>query len=246
MKIKSKEEILKWLVENGYKELCNNYFHRSFNSFYPHMFNYCGKEVGIFEHLESGKILYNYDIFLPEWIDMEEPKTDEVCKNCYNDECQYFARNINNTCDKWKPTPNFIEIAWRETHIKKGEKMKLWEALKALDEGTKVEYLTTCKNGAKWLPMKRKDSFSLDDNFEFRIKPEPKYRPFTPKEITEFFGKVVVNLESEIYHTITGCTEKHVILNEPLVKMESYEDFLKKYSFISAVLPYHCGVLVEE
>ena len=58
---------------------------------------------------------------------------------------------------------------------------------KALSEGKTLQYRNS---NNEW-----KDIYnpSFGGGHQFRVKPEPKYRPFTFTEITDLLGKVIVN-----------------------------------------------------
>ncbi len=68
--------------------------------------------------------------------------------------------------------------------------------LKAYSEGKVIQI----KKYGLWYDIKQTPLFSHD--VEYRIKPEPKYRPFTNEEVMELLGKTVLDICNNQYKII--------------------------------------------
>jgi hypothetical protein len=114
--------------------------------------------------------------------------------------------------------------------------------LKAHSEGRTIQYKDSL---GEWKDIKN-PSFGLT---EYRVKPEPKYRPFTFTEITDLLGKIIVsNRDIEyIIHSITMYFDKSwnikiTKVNENYTSLSiSSKDLLKYYTLNEKP----CGVLDE-
>jgi hypothetical protein len=114
--------------------------------------------------------------------------------------------------------------------------------LHAYAEGKTIQYKDS---SGKWISVTN-PSFAVA---EYRVKPEPKYRPFTFTEITDLLGKIIVsNRDIEyIIHSITMYLDKSwnikiTKVNENYISLSiSSKDLLKDYTLNEKP----CGVLDE-
>lgn len=125
------------------------------------------------------------------------------------------------------------------------EVKEMLPVLQAYAEGKTIE--SRCIKGDKSLWYDDEDP-SFDDDFEYRIKPEPKYRPFKNAEECwqdmqnhQPFGFVKFKDTESGYYMITGISRGvGVGINDSLF---SYDRVFDDYTFADG-LPF--GVKVEE
>ena len=115
--------------------------------------------------------------------------------------------------------------------------------LVAFAEGKAIE--SRCVKGDKSLWYDDEDP-SFDDDFEYRIKPEPNYRPFKDAEECwaemlkhESFGWVKSTLFKDLA-LVQRVTTLYVEINRDII---DYKDTLEKFTFADGT-PF--GVKVEE
>ena len=103
--------------------------------------------------------------------------------------------------------------------------------LQAFAEGKVIE--SRCIKGDKSLLYDDKDP-SFDDDFEYRIKPEPKYRPFNDSEECwqemqkhQPFGCVKSTLFKD-FDLVQRVTTLYVEINREII---DYKDALDKFTF---------------
>ena len=103
--------------------------------------------------------------------------------------------------------------------------------LQAFAEGKVIE--SRCIKGDKSLLYDDKDP-SFDDDFEYRIKPEPKYRPFNDSEECwqemqkhQPFGCVKSTLFKDLA-LVNRVTTLYVEINRDII---DYKDALDKFTF---------------
>lgn len=120
---------------------------------------------------------------------------------------------------------------------------KMMPILVAFAEGKAIE--SRCVKGDKSLWYDDEDP-SFDDDFEYRIKPEPNYRPFKDAEECwaemlkhESFGWVKSILFKDLA-LVQRVTTLYVEINRDII---DYKDTLEKFTFADGT-PF--GVKVEE
>lgn len=120
---------------------------------------------------------------------------------------------------------------------------KMMPILVAFAEGKAIE--SRCVKGDKSLWYDDEDP-SFDDDFEYRIKPEPNYRPFKDAEECwaemfkhESFGWVKSTLFKDLA-LVQRVTTLYVEINRDII---DYKDTLEKFTFADGT-PF--GVKVEE
>lgn len=120
---------------------------------------------------------------------------------------------------------------------------KMMPILVAFAEGKAIE--SRCVKGDKSLWYDDEDQ-SFDDDFEYRIKPEPNYRPFKDAEECwaemlkhESFGWVKSILFKDLA-LVQRVTTLYVEINRDII---DYKDTLEKFTFADGT-PF--GVKVEE
>lgn len=120
---------------------------------------------------------------------------------------------------------------------------KMLPILVAFAEGKAIE--SRCVKGDKSLWYDNEDP-SFDDDFEYRIKPEPNYRPFKDAEECwaemlkhESFGWVKSILFKDLA-LVQRVTTLYVEINRDII---DYKDTLEKFTFADGT-PF--GVKVEE
>ena len=120
---------------------------------------------------------------------------------------------------------------------------KMLPILLAFAEGKAIE--SRCVKGDKSLWYDDEDP-SFDDDFEYRIKPEPNYRPFKDAEECwaemlkhESFGWVKSTLFKDLA-LVQRVTTLYVEINRDII---DYKDTLEKFTFADGT-PF--GVKVEE
>nr|DAG50148.1 MAG TPA: hypothetical protein [Caudoviricetes sp.] len=120
---------------------------------------------------------------------------------------------------------------------------KMLPILVAFAEGKAIE--SRCVKGDKSLWYDDEDP-SFDDDFEYRIKPEPNYRPFKDAEECwaemlkhESFGWVKSILFKDLA-LVQRVTTLYVEINRDII---DYKDTLEKFTFADGT-PF--GVKVEE
>lgn len=128
------------------------------------------------------------------------------------------------------------------------EAAELSPFIKAFSEGRIIEYSSITDVSKAWREVK---DFPIEmiNNFKFRIKPEPKYRPFANAE--ECWAEMqkhqpfgwVINKNTGRKYCITAI---HETSNEVFISDDTWKDFYKikkNYTFIDGT-PF--GVKVEE
>lgn len=120
---------------------------------------------------------------------------------------------------------------------------KMLPILVAFAEGKAIE--SRCVKGDKSLWYDDEDP-SFDDDFEYRIKPEPNYRPFKDAEECwaemlkhESFGWVKSTLFKDLA-LVQRVTTLYVEINRDII---DYKDTLEKFTFADGT-PF--GIKVEE
>ncbi len=120
---------------------------------------------------------------------------------------------------------------------------KMLPILVAFAEGKAIE--SRCVKGDKSLWYDDEDP-SFDDDFEYRIKPEPNYRPFKDAEECwaemlkhESFGWVKSTLFKDLA-LVQRVTTLYVEINRDII---DYKDTLEKFTFADGT-PF--GVKIEE
>ena len=123
------------------------------------------------------------------------------------------------------------------------EAKKMLPILVAFAEGKAIE--SRCVKGDKSLWYDDEDP-SFDDDFEYRIKPEPNYRPFKDAEECwaemlkhESFGWVKSTLFKDLA-LVQRVTTLYVEINRDII---DYKDTLEKFTFADGT-PF--GVKIEE
>ena len=123
------------------------------------------------------------------------------------------------------------------------EAKKMLPILVAFAEGKAIE--SRCVKGDKSLWYDDEDP-SFDDDFEYRIKPEPNYRPFKDAEECwaemlkhESFGWVKSILFKDLA-LVQRVTTLYVEINRDII---DYKDTLEKFTFADGT-PF--GVKIEE
>ena len=123
------------------------------------------------------------------------------------------------------------------------EAKELLPIIKAFAEGKKIE--SRCIKGDKSLWYDDKDP-SFDDDFEYRIKQEPKFRPFKDAEECwhemqkhKPFGWVKSTLFKDL-DLVKRVTTLYVEINRDII---DYKDALDKFTFADDT---NFGVKVEE
>ena len=105
---------------------------------------------------------------------------------------------------------------------------ELLPIMQAYSEGKTIEVLSMSITGAKWTEIYEPD-FVLSSN-KYRIKPEPKYRPFKNKEecwqemLKHYPLGWIKHIDSQIYENC-GYVGKEGI------EIASYENVYKYYTF---------------
>lgn len=107
------------------------------------------------------------------------------------------------------------------------EAKELSPLIQAFAEGKKIEYSV---NGKNWSETER----PIWNNYHaYRIKPEPKYRPFKSKEECwnemkkhEPFGWIVGSIE---YHSISSVSDVHIWLDDK--SYFTFEDAFNNFNF---------------
>lgn len=123
------------------------------------------------------------------------------------------------------------------------EAKKMLPILVAFAEGKTIQ--SRCIKGDKSLWYDDEDP-SFDDDFEYRIKPEPNYRPFKDAEECwaemlkhESFGWVKSTLFKDLA-LVQRVTTLYVEINRDII---DYKDTLEKFTFADGT-PF--GVKIEE
>lgn len=77
---------------------------------------------------------------------------------------------------------------------------------------------------------------------EYRVKPEPKLRPWTPVEAAAYLGLGVIHKESAVQMTIVSVEVEGVDLRAPngTSRFVNYRDLLESYAGFQGI---PCGVL---
>ena len=126
------------------------------------------------------------------------------------------------------------------------EAAELLPIIKAFAEGRDIEYRTKGFN-ENWKKVTQISELSFK-SFEYRIKPEPKYRPFANaeeclKEMSKHtpFGLIKKNVSKAFY--CIGSFDIQNIYIGTTQGMHSYADSLENFKFADG-LPF--GVKVEE
>ncbi len=120
---------------------------------------------------------------------------------------------------------------------------KMMPILVAFAEGKAIE--SRCVKGDKSLWYDDEDP-SFDDDLEYRIKPEPNYRPFKDAEECwaemqkhQPFGWVKSTLFKDLA-LVQRVTTLYVKINRDII---DYKDTLEKFNFADGA---HFGIKVEE
>ena len=107
---------------------------------------------------------------------------------------------------------------------------KLLPIIQAFAEGKNIEYSS---DGEHW---ESTDTPSWASNLTFRIKLEPKYRPFKTKEECwnemhhhSYFG-LLIRIDSGAHVSIVKATSNAILLNN--VGLCTFKDAVKYYKFI--------------
>ena len=110
------------------------------------------------------------------------------------------------------------------------EAKNLLPIIQAYAEGKTIEY---SYDGEHW---ESTNTPSWDCNVMYRIKPEPKYRPFKTKEECwnemhhhSYFG-LLIRIDSGAYASIVKATSNAILLNN--VGLCTFKDAVKYYKFI--------------
>ena len=126
------------------------------------------------------------------------------------------------------------------------EAAELLPIIKAFAEGRDIEYRTKGFN-ENWKKVTQIPALSFE-SFEYRIKPNPKYRPFANaeeclKEMSKHtpFGLIKKNV-SKAFYCIGSFDIKNIYIGTTQ-GMHSYADSLENFKFADG-LPF--GVKVEE
>ena len=126
------------------------------------------------------------------------------------------------------------------------EAAELMPIIQAFAEGKDIEYRTKGFN-EDWKKVTQIPALSFE-SFEYRIKPNPKYRPFANaeeclKEMSKHtpFGLIKKNV-SKAFYCIGSFDIKNIYIGTTQ-GMHSYADSLKNFKFADG-LPF--GVKVEE
>ena len=126
------------------------------------------------------------------------------------------------------------------------EAAELLPIIQAFAEGRDIEYRTKGFN-ENWKKVTQIPALSFE-SFEYRIKPNPKYRPFANaeeclKEMSKHtpFGLIKKNVSGVFY--CIGSLDKNNIYIGTTQGMHSYADSLENFKFADG-LPF--GVKVEE
>lgn len=98
--------------------------------------------------------------------------------------------------------------------------------------------------GITWEDVKDGEHLKYLCNLQYRIKPEPKYRPFMPEEGVRLCGKGIKNINSfvDYYVTINSADLKGIYCGSMNAYIY-YEQLLEGYKFKDGS---RCGVLVQE
>ena len=102
---------------------------------------------------------------------------------------------------------------------------KLWPIIQAYSEGKTIQVLTHITN--EWLDV-YEPVFNTVKPEHYRIKPEPKYRPYNNEEMRNLVGKAVVHVNAPndtylVTSCIEGCIE--VFYNQKSYKYNAEELF---------------------
>jgi len=78
--------------------------------------------------------------------------------------------------------------------------IKWWNEIEAFKNGKEIEMKQNCD---EWV-INRNPMFT--DEFEYRVKPEPKYVPFTFEDAEFLIGKVIKTKSGKVIKTIVGVS----------------------------------------
>ncbi|MDD5855277.1 MAG: hypothetical protein PUC90_02925 [Prevotella sp.] len=112
------------------------------------------------------------------------------------------------------------------------EAKKRAELYSALAEGKTIQYINT-KSGT-WEDVKIEEFLRINDSNNYRIKPEPKYRPFKTQEECwqemqkhQPFGWVKEKV-SEMLYLINGISDMSIVIMKDIT---SFEEAMNIYEF---------------
>ena len=108
------------------------------------------------------------------------------------------------------------------------EAKELLPIMQAYAEGRTIQFL----DGGKWLDLYESDFYKSPERY--RIKPEPKYRPFKTQE--ECWNEMlkhqpfgwVKEISSEMLYLINGISDKSIVIIEDI---SSFKEAMNIYEF---------------
>ena len=108
------------------------------------------------------------------------------------------------------------------------EVKKMLPIMQAYAEGRTIQFL----DGGKWLDLYESDFYESPERY--RIKPEPKYRPFKTKE--ECWNEMmkhqpfgwVKEISSEMLYLINGISDMSIVIMEDI---SSFKEAMNIYEF---------------
>lgn len=112
------------------------------------------------------------------------------------------------------------------------EKNKHYKEIVAWAKGKTIEYYSNYSE--KWKII---TSPSWNKNIKYRIKPEPKYVPFTFDDADKLIGKAVTS-NNGIIHIITEINKVNMFIGSNVYV--SYDTLFKHYTFLDGT---PCGKL---
>ena len=109
------------------------------------------------------------------------------------------------------------------------EAKELLPIIQAFAEGNTIQFL----DGGKWLDVYETDFH--ESTYKYRIKPEPKYRPFKSQE--ECWNEMkkhhpfgwVKEISSEMLYLINGISDMSIVIME---NIDSFKEAMNIYEFM--------------
>lgn len=118
-----------------------------------------------------------------KWLDKDLLTKEDICRNAFPN------RNLQRIHGNPTKLPPCINENWYEIKVKQEKKMTTEEMIKVMQgyvDGKDLQYRNK-KTGMDWEDVTNPVWEWYD--YEYRIKPEPKYRPLKPEELIELKGK---------------------------------------------------------
>lgn len=112
---------------------------------------------------------------------------------------------------------------------------ELLPIIQAYAEGKEIEYRKLIRRCENWYEITKP---TWNDTTEYRIKPEPKYVPFTRND--DLLGERIENKFTHAVFMISGVTNEHIYVGPSFI---TYGELFNDYIFVDGS---PCGKVVSE